>query len=199
MNKIYLLSLIVCCLFMSFSAPNTDNGQTEKIVNNNANNNDNNLSVIKWISFEEAMRKSQKDPKKVFVDIYTDWCLWCTRMEKSTFQHPTIAKYINENFYPVKLDAEMRKAISFKNNNYVFRPGEGSRGNGVHEMAIYLTRGRLNYPSVVFLDENMSNPQPVPGFLNPTRMDKLLKFFGENYYKQIDWGLFNQIYKSPLN
>ena len=114
-----------------------------------------------------------------------------------TFDNPVIAAYINKNFYPVKFDAETKKSITFKDNKYNFRPNVGKRG-GVHEMAIYLTRQRLNYPSVVFLDENMENPQPVDGFQNPARMDKLLKFFGEDYYKQVDWGLFNQLYKSPL-
>jgi hypothetical protein len=84
----------------------------------------------------------------------------------------------------------------FQNNNYIYRPDAGKRG--VHELAIFLTRGRLNYPSVVFLDEGLENPQPVSGFQNPVSMDKLLKFFGEDYYKTLDWGIFKQIYESPL-
>lgn len=186
-----MMMVAICSLtFMSFSIPNAQQLGSEKVESKKP------TTKIQWLSFDEAMRRHKQNPKKIFVDLYTDWCIWCLKMEKATFEHPVIAEYINENFYPVKLDAEMRQAILFKNNEYVFRPNEGRRG--VHEMAIYLTRGRLNYPSVVFLDENISNPQPVPGYQNPVRMDKLLKFFGENYYKQVDWGLFNQIYKSPL-
>ena len=32
------------------------------------------------------------------VDVYTDWCGWCKKMDKETFNHPVIAKYINENY-----------------------------------------------------------------------------------------------------
>lgn len=187
----FLTLLLVCLLCMSFSLPN--NGG-EKVSGSVAVNKDS--AKINWLTFEEAVEKNKKKPKKVFVDLYTDWCVWCSRMEKLTFEHPDIAQYINDTFYPVKLDAETKRAILFNNANYSFLPNASERG--IHEMAIYLTRGKLNYPSVVFLDENMSNPQPVPGFQNPIVMDKLLKFFGEDYYKQIDWGLFKQMYESPL-
>ncbi|MBK9462456.1 MAG: hypothetical protein IPN94_24295 [Sphingobacteriales bacterium] len=111
-------------------------------------------------------------------------------MDKATFQHPAIAKYINDNFYAVKLDAEMRNTIHFKNNDYVYRSGEGKEG--VNEIAVFLTRGKLNYPSVVF---RRSNEQSTANswITRPIRMDKLLKYFGENHYRRVDWGLFNQV------
>ena len=166
--------------------------------NGNTSNNSSTAKTtqIQWLTFDEAVRQNKSQPKKIFIDLYTDWCTWCIKMEKATFEHPDIAEYINENFYPVKLDAETRRNILFQNNNYIYRPDAGKRG--VHELAIFLTRGRLNYPSVVFLDETLKNPQPISGFQNPVSMDKLLKFFGEDYYKTLDWGIFKQIYESPL-
>ncbi len=179
MRGLLSLLLVVGCLMMSFTLPNQ--------------------SEVRWLTLEEAMAQSKIHPKKIFVDIYTDWCTWCKKMEKFTFNNPYIANYINDKFYPVKIDAEMSQSVYFKGQNYIFRPGEGRKGRGVHELAIYLTRGRLSYPSVVFLDENLNNPQPVAGFQNPARMDMLLKFFGEDYYKYVDWNLFRQIYKSPID
>lgn len=186
MSKFFVIMLTVCCItLMSFRLTNGDQPTT--------NTGD---TQIHWLTFDEAVKKNQEAPKKVIVDLYTGWCTWCTKMDKATFQHPAIAKYINDNFYAVKLDAEMRNTIHFKNNDYVYRAGEGKEG--VNEIAVFLTRGKLNYPSVVFLDESMGNPQPIAGFQSPIRMDKLLKYFGENHYRRVDWGLFNQVYKSPL-
>ena len=192
----FLLALISSCLCISFT---TSNNQSSNDDDDKTKNITEEAVKIEWLSLDQAIAKQRTHPKKIFVDIYTDWCIWCTKMEKATFEHPYIAEYINANFYPVKLDAETKQSMFFKNNQYYFKPNEGRHGRGVHEIAIYLTRGRLNYPSIVFLDENASNPQPIAGFQNPIRMDKLLKFFGEGYYKQIDWLLFNQIYKSPLD
>ncbi|MBL7784974.1 MAG: DUF255 domain-containing protein [Chitinophagales bacterium] len=186
MRKFTVMFLTFCCItLMSYRLTNGDQPES-------------NPNTIKWVTLEEAIKLNQQQPKKIIVDLYTSWCTWCTKMDKATFQHPAIAQYINENFYAVKLDAETRNTIQFKNNSYAFRTDGGKDGVGVNEIAVYLTRGKLNYPSVIFLDETMSNPQPVAGFQNPIRMDKLLRYFGENHYRKVDWGLFNQIYKSPL-
>jgi len=32
---------------------------------------------IKWNTWEEAIEKSKKEKRKIFVDVYTDWCGWC--------------------------------------------------------------------------------------------------------------------------
>ena len=41
---------------------------------------DNKPTTIKWYSFEEAMAKNSQFPKKkIFVDVYTDWCGWCKK------------------------------------------------------------------------------------------------------------------------
>lgn len=186
-----LITIFLSCFFLMSFAPPTNGG------NENQQTPKKDKAKINWISFEEAIEKNKKNPKKIFVDLYTNWCTWCSRMEKVTFENPVIAEYINENFYAVKFDAETKQDIFFKDQRYHFVPDATT--NGVHGMALHLTRGRLNYPSVIFLDEAMENPQPVPGFQNPVVMDKLLKFFGEDFYKQVDWGLFNQIYQSPLD
>src|SRR5690606_154337 len=68
---------------------------------------------IQWMSWEEAVNRSQsdRDPKKLFVDVYTDWCGWCKKMDKDTFQNPEVAKYMQANFYMVKLDGEGKEPI----------------------------------------------------------------------------------------
>ena len=49
---------------------------------------------VNWMSFEEAVEKSKKEKRKIFIDVYTDWCGWCKVMDKNTFSQPVIAKYI---------------------------------------------------------------------------------------------------------
>ncbi len=151
---------------------------------------------VNWLSWEEAMTLQKEQPRKILVDLYTEWCVWCERMDKATFKHPMIARYINENFYPVKFDAETREIIHFRGKNFAYQNQQIERGYNM--FSLYLTRGQLSYPSVVFLDENINNPQPVKGFQNPVVMDKLLHFFGEDHYLKYDWGIFNQYYISPL-
>src|SRR6187402_1829141 len=70
-------------------------------------------SAVKWMSFEEAVEKSKTEKRKIFIDVYTDWCGWCKVMDKNTFTDPNVAKILNEDFYPVKFDAEQRENVVF--------------------------------------------------------------------------------------
>src|SRR3982750_3389771 len=63
---------------------------------------------IRWMSFTDAVRENARQPKKIFIDVYTKWCGWCKRMDATTYEDAGIAKYMNENFYAVRLDAETR-------------------------------------------------------------------------------------------
>nr|WP_297783264.1 DUF255 domain-containing protein [uncultured Allomuricauda sp.] len=141
---------------------------------------------IDWISWEEAVQLSKTDaqPKKIFVDVYTDWCGWCKKMDKNTFQHPDVSKYMQDNFYMVKLDAEGKDPIEYQGKTFKFVP---SGRRGYHELAAALLQGRMSYPTVVFLDEQLNMLSPVPGYQQVEPFMQIAKYFGENIYKDKDW------------
>lgn len=145
---------------------------------------------LKWMSWDEAVALAsiEKNPKKVFIDVYTDWCGWCKRMDADTFQNPEVAAYMSENFYMVKLDGEQKEPIEYKGKTYTFVP---SGRNGYHQLAAALLQGRLSYPTVVFLDENLQMLSPVPGYQKPDAFLKIARYFGENIYKEKDWESYN--------
>ncbi|MDH5604071.1 MAG: DUF255 domain-containing protein [Cyclobacteriaceae bacterium] len=152
-------------------------------------------SRVKWMTFEEAVEKSKTEKRKVFIDVYTVWCGWCKEMDKNTFNHEVIAAYLNEKFYPVKLDGEQKEDIIFRGTTFKFVP-QGR--NGYHELAAALLNGKLSYPTVVFLDENFDMLQPLPGYQKPDFFDVVLKYIGGDHYKTIKWTDFQQSYKSPF-
>lgn len=76
---------------------------------------------IHWItSIDELQAKMAQNPKKVYFDIYTGWCGWCKKMDATTFQNPALIKYMNANYYAVKLDAERQDVIHFQGKEYRF-------------------------------------------------------------------------------
>lgn len=139
---------------------------------------------INWMTWQEAVEANAKAPKKIFVDVYTDWCGWCKRMDATTFSDKTVAKTINDNFYAVKLDAEQREGITFKGKLYEFEQ-QGRRG--AHGLAIELLQGRMGYPTVVFLDEDINVIQPVPGYQDQAAMQKMATYFGKDVYRTTPW------------
>ncbi|WP_291866968.1 DUF255 domain-containing protein [Maribacter sp.] len=141
---------------------------------------------VNWLTWDQATKliETEKNPKKIFVDIYTDWCGWCKKMDKDTFQNAEVAAYMAENYYMIKLDGEGKEAIEFKGKTFNFVP---SGRNGYHELAAALMQGKMSYPTTVFLDEKMNMLSPVPGYQKPKPFLKIAKYFGENIHKDKDW------------
>lgn len=139
---------------------------------------------IKWYTIEEVQELNTDNPKKVFIDVYTDWCGWCKKMDATTFQDPKIVKILNEDFYAVKLDGEGQEIINFKNKDYKFIP-QGRKG--YHELAATLMNGKLSYPTTVYLDEKLNMLQPIPGYMKVEDLEPILIYLGQDYYKNVSW------------
>ncbi len=155
-----------------------------------------NAQEIEWMTFEEAVAKSENAPRKLLIDIYTDWCGWCKKMDKATYENPVIIDYINKNFYAVKFNAEQTASIDFSDHTFKFLPN-GKRG--VHELALALTNNKPSYPTTVFMDEEFRIIQPLPGYMDAKAMDPILKYIGGNKFKDTSWDNFQKSYKSPAN
>ena len=57
---------------------------------------------VNWMTWDQAVEKSQGQAHKILIHIYTDGCTPCKNMDATTFVSPEIVELINNNFYPVK-------------------------------------------------------------------------------------------------
>lgn len=152
------------------------------------------VSPVKWMSFEQAIEKSKTEKRKIFIDVYTDWCGWCKVMDKNTFSEEKVAKILNEQFYPVKFDAEQTEDVVFNGTTFKFVP---SGNKGYHQLAAALLNNQLSYPTVVFLDEEFRMIQPLAGYQKAPEFHKIIQFIGGDHYKNTKWEEWQTIYKSP--
>ncbi len=154
-------------------------------------NNSQALTKVKWYTWEEAVAANEKEKRKVFVDIYTDWCGWCKRMDRTTFNDPRVAEYLNKYFYPVKLNAEQKGDIKF--GGYIFKYKELQR-RGYHELAAALLDNKLSYPTTVFLTEDLKVDQRLPGYLDASKMLAVLTYLAEEKEKSnpMPWKQYEQ-------
>jgi thioredoxin-related protein len=146
MNKMKYIGLIICGLLFSFAA---------------------NSQEIKWMKFEEAIAANSKNPKMIIVDVYTDWCGWCKKMDKETFTNAKVVDYINKNFYAVKMNAEdTKRTFDFMGKTY-----------NEAQMAAAM---RVNsYPNFVVIEPKLQNIAQLPGYRQPEQflsgLDELLE------------------------
>lgn len=149
----------------------------------------NDKNGINWMTWDEVQVAMKKEPRKVWVDIYTDWCGWCKVMDKKTFSNPDVIKYMNEHFYAVKFNAEHNKDVMFQGTKY------GMEGK-TSKLAVKLMNGKLSYPTLVVMEENFQNPQPIPGFMPVDRMESIMKYLGNGVYKHQQFDEYIKGFKS---
>ncbi|MEI6410501.1 MAG: DUF255 domain-containing protein [Bacteroidota bacterium] len=148
---------------------------------------------INWMSIGEAVEKSKTEKRKIYIDIYTDWCGWCKHMDSTTFVTPAVANYINDHYYAVKFNAEQTGDVVYKDKTYRFKK-EGNRG--YHELAAEWLNNRFTFPTAVFLDENFNSIQPISGYLDGDKMEAILNYFGTNSHKSTPWETYEKKFTS---
>lgn len=155
---------------------------------------------INWLTFEEALALQKKNPKKIMMDVYTNWCGPCKMLDKNTFQNGDVAKYVNDNYYAVKFDAEGNEKINYKGNSYInksYKPEMASRRNSVHDLTHAL---QVNaYPTIVFFDEKGDMIFPLRGYQEPGQLELYLKMFLKDKHKEMktqdDFNAYHSTFK----
>lgn len=151
--------------------------------------------AIKWLTIEEAAALSAKDGKKIVVDVYTDWCGWCKKMDKATYENASIVEMMNKDFHAVKLDAEQTEDIVLNGQTFKY---VASGRRGYQEYAARLLGGKMSFPSTVFLNADLSPLYNVPGYIEPKEFSAILGYTREEAYKRISFQDYAAAYQSPV-
>jgi thioredoxin-related protein len=122
---------------------------------------------IIWISLEEAQELAKEEPRNVIVDMYTDWCGWCKKMDRTTFVDQEVAELANQKFYAVKINAESLEKINFK--------GEDTNGR------LLARQFRVpGYPTYILLNKDFELKEQVVGYKGEEEFLRILAKFDKS-------------------
>ncbi|MBI3135433.1 MAG: DUF255 domain-containing protein [Bacteroidetes bacterium] len=137
---------------------------------------DNTVAAIEWLDLETAADRNKEDKKLFFIDVYTDWCGWCKKMDQSTFQDSGVVAYMSEHFYAVKMNAESKDPIAYKEVLYEYKM---FNGKGYNELAVNLLGGKMSFPSFVVLSKKEAKLGTIVGFQKPSELLQILNGYVE--------------------
>jgi len=93
--------------------------------------------------YDAALETAKKDKKLVMVDLYTDWCGWCKKLDKDTYSDKDVEAKLTKDFVAVKVNPEKS-------------PRDAKLSQGF---------GTTGYPHIVFVDANGKKVSEIDGYL----------------------------------
>lgn len=166
MLKTHMMKLISCLVVAgSLAIPAAAGAQSGKQTEK---------AGLKWKPLELAFSEAQEKDKKVLLDVYTDWCGWCKKLDKDVYGDQRVISYLNQHYTVVKLNAEETASVTYKGNKSTQAELAGSFG----------VRG---YPTIIFFDSKGDPINSLPGYVDADRFLTIVKFIGEDYYKSMSW------------
>jgi uncharacterized protein len=91
---------------------------------------------VDWMEWgEEAFAKARQEQKPIFLSIGYSTCHWCHVMAHESFEHPDIARLLNAEFVPIKVDREERPDVDRVYMTYV----QALTGHGGWPLSAWLT------------------------------------------------------------
>jgi len=153
---------------------------------------------INWVTFEEAVALQKKNPKKIMMDVYTNWCGPCKMLDRNTFKNKDVVDYVNKHYYAVKFNAEGNDTVTYKDQEFSnpnYDASKANRRNSAHEFARFLQVRA--FPTIAFFDEELKMIAPIRGYQKPQQLELYLKLFKDDDYKEMaTQESFNAYYKA---
>ena len=149
------------------------------------------VEKFQWLNVNELKIKLKEQNKPVLIDVYTDWCHWCKVMDNKTYSNQKVADYLQDKFYCVKLNAETKDSMSWKEKAYSY-----NTKYKINEFALFLTNGQASFPTTVIIPDDHSAPIPIAGYMEPKELEIIVKYFGEGAYKTKSFPEFQKTFRA---
>jgi uncharacterized protein YyaL (SSP411 family) len=120
---------------------------------------------VKWMNFNDGYALAKKKNKIILVDVYTEWCGWCKRMDKDTYAKTSISSVLNEKYVSVKFNPEV-EGIKYTYN--------GKTYDGPGLAAAISNNSISGYPTTVFINPKTHKTKIEVGYKNESDMGIIL-------------------------
>jgi len=112
------------------------------------------FSAVDWEhDYAAGLQRAKRDKKLVMIDLYTDWCGWCKKLDKDTYGNKEVGEKVAKDFVAVKLNPE--------------KSPDGA--------ALVRQFGVIGYPHVLFVDPTGAKVSEIAEYEPPAEFLKHLQ------------------------
>ncbi len=152
------------------------------------------VKPIQWMTWDQAMTARSIKEKKIFVFIEDDSQPLSLKMDSVVFMDTVVNVYLNDYYYCVRLNSQMKDTILFRNRElyYTIDP---KTGDGYHSLVSNLMGFKYQFPALVIFDEKLSMLRRTYGYVNKNITGRMLSQFAHDEHLNPKVQKFGQNYQ----
>jgi thioredoxin-related protein len=148
---------------------------------------------VNWKGFDEALENARAADKHIMVDVYTDWCGWCKRLDKETYADFSVREVLAESFVSAKVKGDSQKRLSV--TPQISKVGDVTLLQFVSAKQPTMTEKELTqkqlkitgFPTILFFSADGKLITKLPGFYDADKFKNILNFVKDDLYEVMSY------------
>ncbi|HOP62923.1 MAG TPA: thioredoxin fold domain-containing protein [Spirochaetota bacterium] len=162
MKSRIIKALILNLIFIAFSCSNSGN----------SGENISGKASVKWYGIQEGMEKAKKEGKSIIMYFYTDWCVYCKKMDVQIFSDPDVSSFMNDRYISIRINPEIDKeTILVMGKNFTPSQFMGQIGAS-------------GFPTTMFWDKKQKPLTVLPGYTEKETFLSVISYINDECYSK---------------
>jgi thioredoxin-related protein len=145
--------------------------------------------AIKWVELDAGLDAAQASGKHIMIDVYTDWCGYCKKLDAETYSQAGVRQILAESYVSVKLKGDSGKRLKVQFQpleangkvllQFVATDSAAASEQGISRQALKV-RG---FPTIAFLSSDGKLITKYDGYLNAEQFTHMINFIKDDLYE----------------
>lgn len=154
--------------------------------------------AVQWMEFDAALKTASASGKHIMVDVYTDWCGYCKKLDAETYSEEGVRKILADSYVSIKLKGDSSRKLKVS-----VQPLD-SEGKTLLRFVVTdtassseasLSRGALRatgFPTIAFLAPDGRLITTRPGYINAEQFTHIINFIKDDLYEVMSFNEYLQ-------
>jgi thioredoxin-related protein len=149
---------------------------------------------IQWVGFEAGLATARSTGKHVMIDVYTDWCHYCKKLDSETYSQEQVRRILADSYVSVKLKGDSGRKLKvvgqpLETNGKTLLQFVTTDSAATSEQALSRQTLRVRgFPTIAFLAADGRLITKYDGYLNPEQFTHIINFIKDDLYEVMTFG-----------